>query len=86
MSDMNRRLKKAEKALNLDSKQIVVRITTYTKDKEKFDLSNPSKEWLTYPEAVEKSCEQNGLIVLHEYAEIEARKAAKLSNNGVAAQ
>ena len=86
MSDMNRRLKKVEKALNVGKEQIVVRITTYAKDKEKFDLSNPSKEWLTYPEAVEKSCEQNGLIVLYEDAEIEARKAAKLSNNGVAAQ
>ena len=85
MYDMSRRLQKAEKTLNLDSKQIVVRITT-CEDKEGFDLTNPSKEWLTYPEAVEKSCEQNGLIVLHEYAEIEARKAAKLSNNGVAAQ
>lgn len=73
MRAISRRLNNIEKKLNLDQEQIVVVIKTYG-NKEGLDLSNPAEQWLTYPEAVEKSCEQNGIIVLSESKEIAARK------------
>ena len=81
MSNLSRRMKKVEKKLNLDRERIVVRITSY-EDKEGFDLSNPAEEWLTYPEAVKKALEMGNFIVLHEGAEIEARRAASLLKTG----
>lgn len=73
MYDMNRRLKKAEKKLSLDNKTKKVVIIKTFGDKEGFDLSNPVGGWLTYPEALERSGEQIGLIVLSEGKEIAAR-------------
>ena len=74
MSDMNRRLKRAESRLNMDREQVVVIIRDFH-DEGEFDLSNPVDDWLTYAEALEKAPEQKGLIVLHEAAERQARRA-----------
>ena len=74
MSDMNRRLKKAEKKLNVGREQIVVTIHDFH-DEGEFDLSDPVEDWLTYPEALERAAEQNGIVVMSEAKEIAARRA-----------
>lgn len=85
MSNLDRRLKRDESKLNMDGEQIIVRISTEG-NKKGFDLSNPAEEWLTYPEALESAPEQNGLVVLHEAAEIKARRTAASGNHGATMQ
>ena len=85
MSNLERRLKRAESKLNMDREQIVVTIRDFH-DEGEFDLSNPVEEWLTYPQAMEKAPEQNGIVVLHEAAEREARRAAASGKRGAARQ
>lgn len=81
MSNLDRRLKRAESKLNMDRKQIVVRIRDFhTQDRGQFDLSNPVEEWLTYREALASAAKLNGLVVLHEAAEIKARRIAATEN------
>ena len=75
MYDMNRRLKQVESRLNMNREQIVVIIHDFH-DGAEFDLTGPVEEWLTYPEALQKAPEKNRSVVLHEAAEIEARRAA----------
>jgi len=72
---MNRRLSRAESRLNMGREQIIVTIHEFY-DERLFDLPNPVEEWLTYPQALERAPEQNGIIVLHEAEETAARRAA----------
>ena len=74
MSDLDRRLKRAESRLNTDREPVVVVIRDFHDDAE-FDLSNPAEDWLTYTQALGKAPEQNGLVVLHEAAERTASRA-----------
>ena len=72
MSDIRRRLQRAESTLNLANERIVVIIRQHG---EEFSLPGTVKEWLTYPEAVAKAPDQNGIIVLSELKEMAARRA-----------
>ena len=80
MSDIKRRLKKAEQKLRINQEQFVVVIRFY--DITEFDLSNPVTEWLTYPKALERAAKQSGIIYVSELEEIKARRAAMNQNNG----
>jgi hypothetical protein len=71
MNDIRRRLNEAKKRLNIGKEQTVVIIKSYGV-REDVELPERAEEWLTYPEAVEKSHTQNRIIVLVEREEIAA--------------
>ena len=73
MYDISRRINTVEKRLNLDKEQTIVIIRDHNGN-ESFGLSEPTEQWIIYPEAVENAQKQNGVIVLSESKEITARK------------